>query len=307
MACPDTDRTQYSNLGDPEALRIVRLKGGSPPCRMRIYCKKDNQPIPYTTADKQPKCPASVPIQTPLPSSNARPPLMQTETIAPFVCTKSTEDYECNTGIADKYSIGEKVILPTWQACKDLCQGTAACQAWTFGPDRGCVMKKDNVTRAQKGYTSGGRVKSCTKPDNDAYSCDRRIPSEYHIGAPFKKSTWQDCRDSCSADPKCMAWTYTPDGNCIKASSDEMAHMPGFKSGRLDRDSGNGGGGSNANTTTTTTTTSAPSSPTGDSSSSWWSQTSPLGLQWGMVVALGVLIVLVILCVSSGAMMMMMR
>jgi len=217
MMCPAADWWQYTNLSDPYAVKILHKKGTAPPCDLKLFCTTSS--IPYKSNQPQPPCPPTPSlVKTPVPTAATTTATSTT----PAQCTAS-EDYECDRGIASAYDLGTKLALATWSQCRDECLKNVECQAWTFEPDGGCALKKQNITRSQKGYRSGGRSKTCTNPENQAYYCDRTIASQYDVGPPTKKTTWQECRDMSAADAaNCFGWTYNPDGICQKKTTDEM-------------------------------------------------------------------------------------
>lgn len=221
-------------------------------------------------------------------------------------CT-SNENYDCNRGISSTYKLGDKVSnVGTWEACRELCVKDAACNAWTYGPDGGCYKKTKFVTKYQKGYRSGGKEKmqptACKNPDNEAYFCDKKVPSDYDLGAAVKQKDWQACRALCLEDSKCAAWSFSPDDMCQKKSADDMITQKGFRSGASDKFS---------SFTVATPTSSPPPSPTQTPPPprplAWWDQSSPFGVQWSYVTIAGVVFVVIIVFLISSCMMMMSR
>lgn len=138
------------------------------------------------------------------------------------------------------------------------------------------------------------------------YECDKTIPSAYNLGASAKKATWQDCRAMCVSDSQCVGWTWSQDGTCQKKNSDTMQYQKGYRSGL--RTSTSEGGGTGTTGTATTAPTTAPTTTTTapDTETSFWDKSSPFGVQWKIAVPVLVGLLVLMLCMSCGAAMMMM-
>ncbi len=110
------------------------------------------------------------------------------------------------------------VTLPTGSVylhCQALCMADGQCKAWTFvkagvqGANPRCWLKNTvPAAHANNCCTSGTKAAA---PAPVEFNTDRTGGDYTSVTLPGG-STYQQCRDLCTADAPCKAWTYVKAG-----------------------------------------------------------------------------------------------
>ncbi len=226
-----------------------------------------------------------------------------------------------NRSVPSSFNVGAAVTAATYKACQDICTKDAKCKAYTYNPStKNCTKKSTRQFIYQAGLQSGpvSIVKYWGLPPCTAdaqlkglYKCNAGISSNANKDAAVYKSTWQACQVMCNGDAKCKGWTWNPQGMCQKKTDATYFYnlnylsgsrsAAGTKSPAADASTGTG---VTSDTTQAPTGTPAPTpAPTDPPATDWWRQESPLGVEWWVVIAVGLLLLLL---VGAAGMMMMM-
>lgn len=233
-----------------------------------------------------------------------------------------------NRGVPSNYTIGGAMLAANYKACEDLCKGDPKCKAYTYNPvKQHCTKKSARQFIYQAGVQSGPVttavnwwVPPCTPDAQTAgqYKCNAGIASSANLDTPVYKSTWTACQTMCSGDPKCKGWTWNPNGLCQKKKDAtyfyNLHYLSGARKGTpVGASAGTGSGGAEGGSSGTSSDSSATTKPTGAPEATpaptnppepnWWRQMSPLGVEWWIVVAVGLTLLLM---VGAVGMMMMM-
>lgn len=233
--------------------------------------------------------------------------------------------YCINRGIPSNYTIGTPATLPTDKACADLCAADPKCKAYTYNPSKKqCTKKSARQFVYQAGMQSGPVINPrvwwlppCTgdAQTKGLYKCNASIASSANVDAPVFKNNWSACQAMCTSDTRCKGWTWNPSGMCQKKSDATMFYNLFYLSGARKSGGTNDSSGSDTTTgassgtsaeSTASTPTSAPAAtpaPTSPPQTEWWRQLSPLGVEWWVVIAAGLVLLLMLGAVGMMAMM----